>query len=141
MVSFLIICLIIGLPLYGFWYQWRKANKLQKVLNKTTPLFDYVDEKDKEIESLTKQLERYREMVRACEKKLTFYHSVPEIDIAIKNALLHSKRGMYDISSCDTPGLSIHTDLTLNKPKKDFKSKDLNEDDINRLLDEMNNKQ
>lgn len=60
MVSFLIICLIIGLPLYGFWHQWRKANKLQKALDQVAPLLNNLNEKDKEIEYLNKQLQQYK---------------------------------------------------------------------------------
>ncbi len=140
MTALIIICLVIGLPIYGWWHQWRKAGKLQKLLDKVSPLLDGMEEKDKEIESLTMQIERYKEAVRDYEKKFSFYRSVPEIDIAITNALVHAKKGLYDISDKSIPDLSIRTDLTLNKPKKSLKNKDLSEDDINRLLDEMNNK-
>lgn len=141
MIESIIICLVIGLPIYGWLYQWKKASKFQKLLDKVAPLLDRLEEEEKKIESLTVQVEQYKDAIRDYEKKFSFYRSVPEIDMAITNALLHTKKGLYDISDKSIPDLSIRTDLTLNKPKKSLKNKDLSEDDINRLLDEMNNKQ
>lgn len=126
--------------MYNSWHQWRKANKLQKLLNKIAPLFDYVDEKDKEIEYLTNELKYYKKTVRSCEAKIKFYNSVPEIDMAITKALLNSNRKLLSFCEDEAPDISIKTDLAKNKHRKSLESKNLTEEDINRLLDDMNEK-
>lgn len=44
----------------GWWSQWRKANKLQKIVDKASPLIDGIEDKNKKIESLTMQIETVR---------------------------------------------------------------------------------
>lgn len=73
MILIFITCFIIGFPIYGCWYQWRKSKRLQKLLDKVSPLLNSIDEKDKKIEFLNKQLEQYQ-MNEVNNRKNQAYH-------------------------------------------------------------------
>ena len=79
MILIFITCFIIGLPIYGYWYQWRKAGRLQKLLDRVTPLLNSLDEKDKKIEFLNKQLEQYKMTAVNNKENQTYYHPINEI--------------------------------------------------------------